>query len=209
MTPSLQPSPSRETIRVDEVPPLDLSELRQPNRERDIKATTDVEKREEHKPPEANPSHFAPENPTNRELAKERWYTRAAWTSVGVGYSAALASIVFAHGEVVTPSLTRGILFDTVFSYWALRNSEIRRFILEGSLLPHPVHGDKLIRTLLGIGAVSNFLASLSSFVTSLDQLLKHDYTATAITAASTLGSLHVGCAWLRRIKFFGALDAH
>jgi hypothetical protein len=182
--------------------------LQTPRNEEISKTETVVEKSPNKDAPEQNPSHFAPENPTNRELVKERWYTRAAWASIVIGYAAGLASIPFADGEIITGGSTRGLLIDTVFAYWALRNSELRKFILEGSVLPNPAHSDKFIRTLLGLGAACNFGATFTSGSMSVYQLALGNYITAAITAGSAIGSLHIGAAWVRRIRFFSAINS-
>lgn len=208
MMPSLHSARPTESLRLADERLPELSELQPPQKDGVIKIASDVEKPHTQQSREENPSYFAPENPTNRELAKERWYTRAAWASIAVDYSAGLFSIACANTEVVTSATTRGLLMDAVFSYWALRNSELRRFILEGSVLPTPAHADKFVRSLFGLGAACNFAASLSSGGMSAYMLLQNEYSAAAITAASALGSLHIGCAWVRRIRFFGSIDA-
>jgi hypothetical protein len=209
-----------KTLRSGQQGELDLTNL-QPPRQEEVavevqveveveaaKTTADVERPKIPSDCEENPSHFAPENPTNRELAKERWYTKAAWASIGIGYCAGLASIAPVHSEAVAPSVTSGILRDVVLSYWALRNSELRRFILEGSVLPSPGHTDKLVCSLLGLAAAYSFLAALSSSTYATLLLTQHDYAGAAIIGSSALGSLHVGCGWVRRIRFFSSINS-
>jgi hypothetical protein len=165
------------------------------------------DRREKSKAPETNPSHFAPENPTNRELAKERWYTRAAWAAIGIGYSTALFGITYGEGVHATRTTVTGLLIDTIFAYLALRNSEVRKFILDGSVLPPPGHADKQIGQLLAVGSVFNFLSAASNASLAAALFVVGDYSTAVLRTGVFLLSLHLGCAWLRRVRFFRSLD--
>jgi hypothetical protein len=196
-------TPSRPSARN-----LGLSHLKLPKPTALIASALEPHAAAHDKQPEANPSHFAPENPTNRELAKERWYTRAAWASTVIGYSAALFTIRYGDSPAATPATATGLCIDSLFAYWAIKNSEMRTAILDGNALPHPTHSDPTIRRLFAIGALSSLIASCTNAIYCIERLLHGDYVGLAVRSASALVSLHQGCAWLRRARFFGSIDS-
>lgn len=204
-------TPCRENTSPGAFRPANIADLKLPGAGDPSRSNTTPTRTqpERSKQPEQNPSHFAPENPTKKELAKERWYTRAAWATIATAYSAALFGIKYGEGEHVTRSAVTGLLLDTCFSYLALKNSELRRFILEGAVLPNPVQSDTFIRRLLGIGALFQFLGGASNTFYSVILFTQADYTSAIFRGALALTSTHLGFAWWRRFRFFGAMDSH
>lgn len=187
---------------------LDLSGLRSPKREAERPSTERDPKPEPIPLPERAPSHFAPENPTNRELAKERWYTRAAWASLGIGYGSAMALILYGDPSYSSRSAVTGLFIDSMFSYFALKNSELRRFILEGKLLPNPTHSLGSITKLLGCGGVLQILGAASNAIFVGSLCIQANFEGAVFRGAMALVSLHLGVAWLRRVSFFRSVDS-
>jgi hypothetical protein len=185
-----------------------LTDLRPPKPDQKTAPSPENEQREQIKRHEPNPSHFAPENPTNKELAKERWYARAACASMIVGYSTALLAIKYGEGEFVPRGAITGLFLEALFSYWALRNSELRTYILDGSVLPNPSHSDMKIRRLLTVGSFFHFLGSITNIGYSAELFTDAQHTSAIFRAAFALSSLHLGFAWWRRVRFFGSIDA-
>jgi hypothetical protein len=208
MAPTTQQDSRRDgvTVGISPVPPRAI--LRAPQCLQKLESPRAPEKVAAEKQTEAKPSHFAPENPTSCELAKERWYTRAAWASIAIGYSAALFAIKYGDGPAASPSDARALCVDTLFCYWALKNSELRRFILEGSALPNPNHGDLTIRMLLAAGGLFYFLGSFTNSAYAASLFLQGDYGGGTVRTASALTTLHLGAAWLRRARFFGRIHS-
>jgi hypothetical protein len=187
---------------------LDLSGLRSPKREAERPSTERDPKPEPIPSPEKAPSHFAPENPINRELAKERWYTRAAWASLGIGYGSAMALILYGDPSYSSRSAVTGLFIDSMFSYFALKNSELRRFILEGKVLPNPAHSMATVGTLLAVGGVLQVLSAASSALLVGSLCMAANFSEALFRGSMALVSLHLGVAWLRRVAFFRSIDS-
>ena len=205
LTPSL--SRSRDSLALADRS-LDLSGLRSPKREAERTSTDSDPKPERTSLPEKAPSHSAPENPTNRELGKERWYTRAAWASLGIGYGSAMGLILFGEAPYSSRAGVTGLLVDTMFSYFALKNSELRRFILEEKVLPNPAHSMATVGTLLAVGGVLQVLSAASSALLVGSLCMAANFSEALFRGSMALVSLHLGLSWLRRVSFFRSIES-
>ena len=205
LTPSL--SRSRDSLALADRS-LDLSGLRSPKREAERTSTDSDPKPERTSLPEKAPSHSAPENPTNRELGKERWYTRAAWASLGIGYGSAMGLILFGEAPYSSRAGVTGLLVDTMFSYFALKNSELRRFILEGKVLPNPAHSMATVGTLLGGAGILQVVSAASNAIYAGSLCMEGTFQGAVFRGAMALVSLHLGLSWLRRVSFFRSIES-
>jgi hypothetical protein len=208
MHPSAKQDSCLNRHAVGGIPAPVLTQIKPPQSFQILKSSRAPETIAPEKHTEAKPSHLARENPPNRELAKERWYTRAAWASIALGYSATLFAIKYGEAPAATLSMARGLCVDTLFCYWALKNSELRRFILEGYALPKPTHADLTVRCLLAAGALCYLTSSVANAYYTAFLVLGGDFVGAAVRAASMLVTLHLGAAWLRRARFFGRLHS-
>jgi hypothetical protein len=195
--------PLRRSSLADGQRRLDLAGLQSPNSVTLHASTQTAPKPELPASPEKNPAHFAPENPTNRELAKERWYTRAGWASVGLGYVSATSLILYGEPSYSSRAVVTGLFIDSMFSYFALKNSELRRFILEGKVLPLPSHSSGAAVSLLSWGGAFQLLGATSNAIFVGSLCAEGNFRGALFRGAMALISLHLGVAWLRRVSFF------
>lgn len=157
---------------------------------------------------EPNPSHFSGGNPVYPEIRTEKWFGRAAWTTIALNYATSVYLILEGEPRKDAQGAAAYLLLDAYFAYGAVKAANIRRHILEGDLLPDPAQAAGIFPNIRRIGSIFYFFGSACQWFMCAASLVTGNIEGGVVRGVMGLSQLHLGVAWVRQNRFHRKINS-